>query len=105
MHLVAYRCLSLLIVAYRCISWLIVAHRCLSLPIVVNRRLSLLIGAYRSSASRSIATQVMGSGQSRRDAAGSFLGELANSLERESEGKPCRRADPDAVGSEDVMAS
>ena len=88
MHLVAYRCLSLLIVAYRCISLLIVAYRCLSLPIVVYRCLSLLIGAYRSDASRSIATQVTGSGQSRRDAAESFLGELANSLERESEEKP-----------------
>ena len=39
---------------------------------------------------RFIATPVTGSGQSRRDAAGSFHGELANSLERESEGKPGR---------------
>ena len=50
--------------------------------------LSLLIGAYRSDASHSIATLVTGSGQYRRDAAGSFLGELANFLERESEGNP-----------------
>ena len=35
-----------------------------------------------------------GSGQSRRDAAGSFSGELANSLERESEGKPGRQDNP-----------
>ena len=35
------------------------------------------------------------SGQSRRDAAGSFAGELANSLERESEGKLGAQDDPD----------
>ena len=43
--------------------------------------LSLLFGAYRSSAFRSIAAQVTGSGQSRRDAAGSFQGEFTNSCE------------------------
>ena len=62
----------------------------------------MLIGAYPASASRSIATQVTGSGQPGRNAAGTFRGELANSLERESEGKPCRQGNPDAVGSEDV---
>ena len=83
----AYRCPSLFIVACRCISLLVVAYRCLSLPIVVYRCLSLLIGAYLSSASRSIATQVTGSGHEFTNAAESFVGVLANSLERESEGK------------------
>ena len=62
------------------------------MAIVVCRCLSLLIGACRSSASRSIAAQVTGSGHEFTNAAGSFVGELANSLERESEGKPCRLA-------------
>ena len=49
------------------------------------------MNAYRSDASRSIAAQVTGSGQLRRDAAGSFsssLRTLAKHGERESEGKP-----------------
>ena len=93
--IVACRCVSLLIAAYRCLSLLVVAQRCLSLHLVAYRCLSLLIVAYPClslfvvacpclslliipNASRSIATQVTGSGHEFTNAAGSSVGELAN---------------------------